>query len=60
MDQRKIYYTDYYGKRSIPKKASANFVNGLPAVAMLEENIAHYRANKQIDAEMENRSDASF
>ena len=53
MDQRKIYYTDYYGKRTIPKKAIENFVNGLPAVAMLEENIAYYRENKQMDAEME-------
>ena len=53
MEQRKIYYTDYYGKRTIPKKAIENFVNGLPAVGMLEENIAHYRANKQMDAEME-------
>jgi excisionase family DNA binding protein len=53
MDQRKIYYTDYYGKRTIPKKAIENFVNGLPAITMLEENIAYYRANNQMDAEME-------
>lgn len=53
MERRKSYYTDYYGKRSIPKKAIENFVNGLPAVAMLEENIAVYRENKQMDAEME-------
>lgn len=53
MDQRRIYYTDYYGKRSIPKKAIENFVNGLPAITMLEENIAYYRANNQMDAEME-------
>ena len=53
MDQRKIYFTDYYGKRTIPKKAIENFVNGLPAVTMLEENIAYYRANNQMDAEME-------
>lgn len=53
MDQRKIYYTDYYGKRSIPKKAIENFISGLPAIAMLEENIAYYRANNQMDDEME-------
>jgi len=53
MDQRKIYFTDYYGKRTIPKKAIENFVNGLPAITMLEENIAYYRANNQMDAEME-------
>jgi hypothetical protein len=53
MDQRKIYYTDYYGKRTIPKKAIENFVNGLPAITMLEENIAYYRANNQMDDEME-------
>jgi excisionase family DNA binding protein len=53
MDQRKIYFTDYYGKRTIPKKAIENFVNGLPAIRMLEENIAYYRANNQMDAEME-------
>jgi len=53
MEQRRIYYTDYYGKRTIPKKAIENFVNGLPAITMLEENIAYYRANNQMDAEME-------
>jgi hypothetical protein len=53
MDQRKIYYADYYGKRTIPKEAIENFVNGLPAITMLEENIAYYRANNQMDAEME-------
>jgi hypothetical protein len=53
MDQRKIYYTDYYGKRTFPKKAIENFVNGLPAITMLEENIAYYRANNQMDDEME-------
>jgi len=53
MEQRKIYFTDYYGKRTIPKKAIENFVNGLPAITMLEENIAYYRANNQMDAEME-------
>lgn len=53
LDQRKIYYTEYYGKRAVPKKALENFVNGLPAIAMLEENIAYYRANDQMDAEME-------
>lgn len=53
MDQRKIYYTDYYGKRTIPKKAIENFVNGLPAITMVEENIAYYRANNQMDDEME-------
>lgn len=53
MDQRKLYYTDYYGKRTIPKKAIENFVNGLPAITMLEENIAYYRANNQMGAEME-------
>jgi excisionase family DNA binding protein len=53
MDQRKIYFTDYYGKRTIPKKAIENFVGGLPAITMLEENIAYYRANNQMDGEME-------
>jgi hypothetical protein len=53
MDQRRIYFTDYYGKRTIPKKAIENFVNGLPAITMLEENIAYYRANNQMGAEME-------
>jgi excisionase family DNA binding protein len=53
MDQRKIYFTEYYGKRTIPKKAIENFANGLPAITMLEENIAYYRANNQMDAEME-------
>ena len=53
MDQRKIYYTDYYGKRTIPKDAIENFVNGLPAITMLEENIAYYRAHNETDAEME-------
>jgi hypothetical protein len=53
MEQRKIYYTDYYGKRTIPKEAIENFINGLPAITMVEENIAYYRANNQMDAEME-------
>lgn len=53
LDERKIYYTEYYGKRTIPKKAIENFVNGLPAIAMLEENIARYRADGQMDDEME-------
>jgi hypothetical protein len=53
LDQRKIYYTEYCGKRTIPKKAIENFVNGLPAITMLEENIAYYRANNQMDDEME-------
>jgi len=53
LDQRKIYYTEYYGKRTIPKEAIENFVNGLPAITMLEQNIAYYRANKPMDAEME-------
>ena len=53
MDQRKIYYTEYYGKRTIPKGAIENFVSGLPAITMLEENIAYYRAHNEMDAEME-------
>ena len=53
LDERRIYYTEYYGKRTIPKSAIENFVNGLPAITMLEENIAYYRANNQMDAEME-------
>lgn len=53
LDQRKIYYTEYYGKRTIPKKAIENFVNGLPAMAIVEENIAYYRANHKLDDEME-------
>lgn len=53
LNQRRIYYTEYYGKRTIPKKAIENFVNGLPAMTTLEENIAHYRANNQMDDEME-------
>jgi excisionase family DNA binding protein len=53
MDQRKIYFTDYYGKRTIPRKAIENFVNGLPAISVVEENIAYYRANNQLDDEME-------
>jgi excisionase family DNA binding protein len=40
LDERKIYYIEYYGKRTIPKKAVENFVNGPPAIALLEENIA--------------------
>jgi len=52
MDQRKIYYTEY-GKRTIPKGAIENFVSGLPAITMLEENIAYYRAHNEMDAEME-------
>ena len=47
------YYTEYYGKRWIPRKALENFVNGLPAIALLEENIARYRADDQMDDEME-------
>jgi DNA-directed RNA polymerase subunit F len=53
LDERKIYYTEYYGKRTIPKKAIENFVNGLPAISVLEENIAYYRANNEMDDEME-------
>jgi len=53
LDERKMYYTEYYGKRTIPKKAIENFVNGLPAIAVLEENIAYYRANNKMDDEME-------
>jgi excisionase family DNA binding protein len=53
LDERKIYYTQDGSKRSIPKQALENFVNGLPAIAMLEENIAYYRANKKWDGEME-------
>ena len=53
MDQRKIYYTDYYGKRTIPKGAIENFDSGQPAITMLEENIAYYRAHSEMDAEME-------
>jgi excisionase family DNA binding protein len=53
LDERKIYYTEYYGKRTIPKKAIENFVNGLPAIALLQENIAYYRANNKMDGEME-------
>lgn len=53
LDQRKIYYTEYYGKREIPRKAIENFVNGLSAITVLEDNIAHYRANNQMDDEME-------
>jgi hypothetical protein len=53
LDERKIYYTEYYGKRTIPKKAIENFVNGLPAIAVREENIAYYRANNQMDDKME-------
>ena len=53
LDQRKIYYIEYYGKRTTPKKAIENFVNGLPAIALLEENIARYRAGEQMDDEME-------
>jgi hypothetical protein len=53
MDQRKIYYTEYYGKRTIPKGAIENFVSGLPAITMLEQNIAYYRARNDMDAEME-------
>jgi excisionase family DNA binding protein len=53
LDERRIYYTEYYGKRTIAKKAIENSVNGLPAITMLEENIAYYRANNQMDAEME-------
>jgi hypothetical protein len=53
LDERKIYYMECYGKRTIPKKAIENFVNGLPAIAVLEENIARYRAGEQMDDEME-------
>lgn len=53
LDQRRIYYTEYYGKRSIPKKAIENFVNGLTPMTIVEENIAYYRANHELDDEME-------
>lgn len=53
LDERKMYFTEYYGKRTIPKKAIENFVNGLPAIAVLEENIAYYRAHNQMDNEIE-------
>ena len=53
LDERKIYYIEYYGKRTIPKKAIENFVNGLPAMVMVEENIAYYRANHKVDDEIE-------
>jgi excisionase family DNA binding protein len=48
LDERKIYYVESWSKRRIPKKALENFVNGLPAITMLEENIAHYRANNSV------------
>jgi len=53
LDQRKIYYTEYYGKRTIPCKALENFINGLPAIAMAEENIARYRADGPLNHEEE-------
>jgi hypothetical protein len=53
LDQRKIYFTEYYGKRTIPKKAIENFVSGVPAIPVLEENITYYRANNRMDDEME-------
>jgi hypothetical protein len=53
LDQRWIYYSEHCGKRRVPRKALENFVNGLPAIALLEENIARYRADDQMDDEME-------
>jgi excisionase family DNA binding protein len=53
MAQRKIFYSDDYGKQRIPLQAIENFANGLPAVALLEQNIAAHRAEGPLDDEME-------
>ena len=53
MAQRKIFYSDDYGKQRIPVQAIENFVNGLPAIALLEQNIAAHRAEGPFDDELE-------
>ena len=53
MAQRKIFFSDDYGKQRIPLQAIENFANGLPAVALLEQNIAAHRAEGPLDDEME-------
>ena len=53
MAQRKIYYVDHGRRPRVPLKAIENFANGLPARALLEENIAHYKASGSWDDEDE-------
>jgi excisionase family DNA binding protein len=53
MAHRKIYYVDHHPRPQIPLRAIENFANGLPAKAMMEENIAYAKAAGSWDAESE-------